>query len=50
VGIAILFLQDAGQNIEFAIGPFQIIVGEFAPPRFGFALDLFPFAFDTSCS
>jgi hypothetical protein len=45
-GIAVLFLQHASQNIEFAIGPLQVVVGEFAPPGFGFALDLFPFAFE----
>jgi hypothetical protein len=45
-GVTVLFLQNASQHIEFAIGPFQVIIGEFAPPGFGFALDLFPLAFE----
>ena len=45
-GIAILFLKQAGEDIELAGGPIQIIVGEFAPLRFGFASDLFPMAFE----
>jgi hypothetical protein len=41
---AILFLQQAGQYIELAGSPIQVVVGEFAPPGFGLAPDLFPLA------
>ena len=41
-GIAIFFLEDACKHFEFTGIPVQIVVGEFAPPRFGFASDLFP--------
>src|SRR5215208_986412 len=44
-GITILFLKQTNQDIKFSGGSFQIVVGEFAPPRLGLALDLFPFAF-----
>lgn len=33
------------KDIEFAGGSFQIVVGEFAPPRFRLTPDLFPLAF-----
>jgi hypothetical protein len=41
-----LFLKQASEDGEIADGPIQIVVGEFAPPRFGFASDLFPLAFE----
>src|SRR5215208_3572547 len=45
-GVAVLFLKQTSENIELTSGPFQIVVGEFAPPRFGLASDLFPLAFE----
>src|SRR3990172_4605451 len=45
-GIAILFLEQADEDVELAGGTLQIVVGEFAPPRFGLASDLFPLAFE----
>ena len=46
VGVAILFLKQAGEDVEFAGGPIQIVIGEFSPPRFGLASDLLPLAFE----
>jgi hypothetical protein len=45
-GVAILFLKQTSQDIELSGGPFQIVIGEFAPPRLGLAPDLFPFTFE----
>jgi hypothetical protein len=41
-GVAIFFLKQAGQDVELAGGPLQIVVREFSPSRFGLASDLFP--------
>ena len=43
--VTILFLKQASQDLELTGGPIQIIVCEFAPPPFGLASHLFPFAF-----
>jgi len=45
-GVTILFLKQAGEGLELASGPIQIIIAEFAPPRFGLAADLFLLAFE----
>jgi hypothetical protein len=45
-GVAIYFLQQAGQYIELAGSPIQVVVGEFALPGFSLASDLFPLAFE----
>src|SRR6266511_3218562 len=49
VCIAVLFLKQADEDIELTRGPFQIVVREFAPPGFGPASDLFPFACKYIC-
>jgi hypothetical protein len=45
-GIAVPLLQQAGEHVEFAGCPIQVIVGEFAPPSLGLASDLFPLTFE----
>jgi hypothetical protein len=41
-GVAILFLKQAEQLVALAGELIQFIVGEFAPPRLGFATSLLP--------
>jgi hypothetical protein len=44
--VAVLFLKQADEDVELAGGPIQIVIAEFASPRFGLASDLFPLAFE----
>jgi hypothetical protein len=46
-GDAISFLDPAGKSTAPAGGHIHVIIGEPAPLQFGFALELFPVAFDT---
>jgi hypothetical protein len=46
VGVAVLLLKQAGKNLDFARGPIEIVIGEFAPPRLGLASDLLPLALE----
>jgi hypothetical protein len=44
-GVTIFFLEYSGQGLELAADTSEVVVGKFAPPRFGLAAHLFPFTF-----
>src|SRR4030042_1273559 len=43
MGVSVLLLKQARQDIELAGGSIQIVVGELAPPGLGLAANLLPF-------
>lgn len=45
-GVALLFLEQSGEDIKIDGGPIQIVIGKSSSPRFGLTSDLLPLAFE----